>query len=487
MKNKNQLMHLLEPHFHQSLSDRNYAVQNVRARNLLTYNRFDLAFKILYLEFRDKRVKFAKEIYKEHIRALSLGKFTEPGNPNKVSFQDFVDDFEKTFVDLELNGFDDTKSLIPLSENGTIANGAHRVACAIHLDQDVKTVALATQDHVYDYKFFYARNIPSEILDIAALKFIETANRVHIAFIWPTAQGHDDKIETIIPNIIYRKNVSLNYNGAHNLLSQVYAGEPWLGDPENNFQGIKGKIVECFKSNKPLRVIAFQSRNLAETIKIKDKVRKLFNIGKHSIHITDTHQEATTIARCVFNNNSIHFLNYGQPNKYLCTRTNMLQVEKFAKSNQIDVKNVLLDSGMVLSAYGLRKAFDVDGFLDSSIDGEIENGFMEIHDEELGFHCEVKDELIHNPKFYFQFGNMKFVSFDQVYRFKKNRNEVKDRNDCGLMEALIENNSHKKVVAKIRQNIFYGLVKSRSAIILLLKKFGLFRVAKVFYNMFKFF
>lgn len=94
------------------------------------------------------------------------------------------------------------------------------------------------------------------------------------------------------------------------MLSQIYYGEEWLGNVENNFKGSQGKLVECFKNFEPVRVIAFQADNLEEVIEIKEKIRDIFKIGKHSVHITDTKEEAIRVARIVFNNNSIHFLNY---------------------------------------------------------------------------------------------------------------------------------------------------------------------------------
>ena len=60
---------------------------------------------------------------------------------------------------------------------------------------------------------------------------------------WPTAVGKDEELEKLIPNIVYRKKIYLNPNGAHNLLSQIYFGESWLGSVENNFAG---KSKECF-------------------------------------------------------------------------------------------------------------------------------------------------------------------------------------------------------------------------------------------------
>ncbi len=472
---KDKLLKLIEPHFENDLVQDSYETKTIKAKELLTHTRFDLAFKLLYLEMMDKDVRFAKEIYKEHIRAFSLGKFTEPGNEEKNSIDIFIEEFHKTFQDIKLNGFDGSKTLIPLSQNGSIANGAHRVASAIYLDRDVECVQLDTANHIYDYKFFYSRNVPSEMLDVVATKFVEYADNVHVAFIWPTAQGHDKKIEKVIPNIVYRKEMTLAPNGAHNLLSQIYYGEEWLGSVEDDFRGSKGKLIECFKTFDPVRIIAFQAENLDEVLVIKDKIRDIFNVGKHSIHITDTKEEAIRVARVVFNDNSIHFLNYAKPNRYISTHTKINKFKEFIVKNELDVNDIVLDNEMVLSAYGLRESSDIDYFVD-------DNKKLKYHDEELEYHDEEKLELIYNPKNYFYFNDFKFISFNQLYKMKKNRAEEKDKNDCKMMEALIENDRFKKIVNKLKQSFYYMKIKTRASLIKVLKNIGFYELTRAIYR-----
>jgi len=472
---KDKLLQLIEPRFEKDLVQDSYEAKTIKAKELLTHTRFDLAFKLLYLEMIGKDVKFSKEIYKEHIRAFSLGKFTEPGNDDKNSIDRFFEEFHKTFEEIKINGFDSSKTLIPLSKNGSIANGAHRVASAIYLDKDVECVQIDTPDHIYDYKFFYSRNVPHEMLDAAATKFIEYANGVYIAFVWPTAKGHDEKIENVIPNIVYRKKMTLSRNGAHNLLSQIYYGEEWLGSVEDDFRGSKGKLVECFKSFDPVRIIAFQANSLDEVLKIKEKVRDIFNVGKHSIHITDTKEEAIRVARVVFNDNSIHFLNYAKPNRYISTHKKIDRFKEFILKNKLCFNDVVLDGGIVLSAYGLRECSDIDYFVD-------DNEKLEYNDDELEYHDDEKLELIYNPKNYFYFNDLKFIAFKQLYKMKKNRNEEKDRNDCKMMEALIENDRFKKILNQWKQSFYYGKIKVRVGLINLLKSVGLFEVVKKVYH-----
>jgi len=476
--NKENLRQLLEPHFRKDLKKEKYKVKSLAATELLTYTRFDIAFKLLYLEMLEYGVSFSKHIYKEHIRAFSLGKFIEPGNKEKNSIDGFVNSFKKTFEDIKLNGFDANKTLIPLSKNGSIANGAHRVASAIYLGKDVDCVEIDTGDHIYDYKFFYSRNISSSILDTVVTKFGDYSDNLHIAFLWPTAKGYDEEIEKIIPNIVYRKEIKLNPNGAHNLISQIYYGEEWLGSVEDDFRGSQGKLVECFNNFEPVRIIAFQAESLNEVLEIKDKVRDIFNVGKHSIHITDTKEEAIRVARVAFNDNSIHFLNYAKPNQYISTYRKIGIFKQFIKKNKINLNDVVLDSGIVLSVYGLRECSDVDYFVDDNDKLRYHDEELEYHDEELEYHNEEKIEMIFNPKYYFYFNDIKFISLNQVYRMKKNRAEEKDVNDCKIMEALIEDNKIKELVSKFNQNIFYFKIKIRVKLVIILNNIGLYGIVK---------
>ena len=455
---------------------------------VLTHNRFDLAFKILFLEsilnFKTKR---AEDIYKEHIRAFSLGSFKEPGNEDKNSLNKFINTFKSLYEDIKTNGFNENTILVPLSKDGTILNGAHRTAICIYLKKQLRVVNTMLKAHQYDYNFFYNRNVADDILDEVATKYVEYSENIYIALLWPTAQGKDKEIEEIIPNIVYRKNVDLNNNGAHNLLSEVYFGENWIGNKENNFKGVKKKLVECFKNKSALRAIAFQAESLDKVLEIKEEVRKLFNVGKHSIHITDTKDEAVQLSRMLFNNNSIHFLNHAKPNTILSTHE---KIEKFKINilkNKVDFKNVLLDGGIMLSLYGVREASDIDYFIAGKDKlKDFENLDIEVHDKELVFHNKEKIDLIFNPTNYFYFNDLKFVSYKQLYEMKRNRYKknlnTKDKNDYQIMDAMIEKKTIKKHFYYIKQVLYYQGLKLIPKIKSLLKITKLETPAKYIYK-----
>ncbi len=83
--NLSDIKSLLGGSFEKNLTNKIYALKRINANELLTHTRFDIAFKLLYLEMKDKGVEFSREVYTEHIRAFSLGNFIEPGNKEKIA------------------------------------------------------------------------------------------------------------------------------------------------------------------------------------------------------------------------------------------------------------------------------------------------------------------------------------------------------------------------------------------------------------------
>tara|TARA_B100000795_G_scaffold179192_1_gene135630 strand:+ start:3036 stop:4508 length:1473 start_codon:yes stop_codon:yes gene_type:complete len=480
--NKKELRKIIEPHFYEGLISDEYKLETINATQLLTYNRFDLSFKLLFLKMTRLGVKFSQDAYKEHIRALSLGSFKEPGNLKKSNFNDYLKAFEDIFADIKKDGFNKEKSVIPLSSNGYITNGSHRLACSIILNIQVDCVHLDGPDHVYDYKFFYERGVPKNMMDAAACEFIENSKNVFIAIIWPTAVGEDKKINHIIKNIVYEKQVKLNSNGAHNLLSQIYYGEKWIGSVEDDFIGSYGKLIECFKTFDKIRFIAFQSSGIEEVIRIKEKIRGIFNIGKHSIHISDNQKESLRIARIAFNENSIHFLNYAKPNKFISTHNKIKQFKKFILKNNINSNDVLLDSSITLSAYGLREARDTDFLCSNNEKMQYAFDLINPHDEVLKYYSENKFEIIYNHSYYFYFNDLKFISFPKLYQMKVNRNEIKDQNDIKLMALITDGAYVRKFSARLIQYFFYGKIKARRKLMIFLKLIGLYKGLKYIFK-----
>lgn len=480
-QNSEEILSKIEPFICGDVDVNQLQVHTVLARELITWNRFDLAFKLFFIEMQLLNPSLGEKYYEQHLRAFGLGQIREPGNPLKSSLEQFISEFNNIFKSIRECGFRESISLLPLALDGSIANGAHRLAAAIYLNLRVSVLNTKLPTSLYDYKYFKERNVSSEILDLMACKFVEHSRNTYIAFLWPSIAGYEKEVEKFIPRIVYKKELKLNINGAHNLLTQIYRGEDWIGNFENGYAGINGKMNECFGLNKTLTVIAFQANSLEDVVNIKSKVRSKFKLGKHSIHITDNFEESIDISRLVFNDNSIHFLNYAKPYKFFDNKEILKFIRRKIYDSSTPRESVVIDGGAVLSLYGIRKSSDIDYISTSRINEHYSDLFsFESHLNQLTYHQTAAENLIWDPHFYFWFEGLKFISLNQIYEMKKKRDELKDRVDCSAISALIKNQNFKIYIIKVTQNFLYFKLKIYFLIYYFLKKFGLLNFVKKF-------
>lgn len=469
---------LIEPNIYNNLIDEYYHLKYFAPEKLLHPNRFDLAFKLFYLRMIKLNPDLACEVYLEHIRAFGLGRYFEAGREDKAGKEAFVNQFEDISSDIQNNGFDSERTVIPLSINGVACNGSHRIASAIVAKHAICTVKTTEADPCFDYRFFQSRNVSTDILDLAAREMVQCSQQSFIALVWPSALGHEEEIVRLLGRVFYKKDVSLNFNGAKNFLTQVYASERWIGTPEQNFSGAYSKQVECFQNKQPLRVYAFFADDVENATEIKKKIREIFGIGNSSIHTTDTHAEAVSLTSLLFNDRALHFLNYAKPNRFSSFRHQLLKYKKFLEREAIYPESVVLDSGMVLAAYGLREASDIDFLCADQRSNSIASEGIENHETELHRHSIGKLSLIYDPRYHFEFSGVKFVAFKQLYVMKKRRAELKDRIDVSMMEALIENKKLREYFTRFKHYLYYLRLKCRRYIVDLIKLIGLYTILK---------
>ena len=136
----------------------------------------------------------------------------------------------------------------------------------------------------------------------------------------------------------------------------------WVGSPANGYSGIKQKLVKCFPENQyRIKVVVFQEDSIDKVREIKEKIRNICKIGYNSVHITDRKEEVMRVSELIFNENGIHFLNYANPYKYHeFNQKNIEKIKEFCLKNKINLDDIVINSSMILSLYGLRKNEDID-------------------------------------------------------------------------------------------------------------------------------
>lgn len=434
----------------------------------VTWNRFDLGFKLLYLDaLRGQPSDFAARIYTAHIAAFSLGDMAEPGGQGKVGIDRFKADFATILQDIADNGFDPDQSLVPLARDGSLLNAGHRAACAIALGKSVTGVVTGLEPKIFDYRFFARRGISDDDLDACAMRLVEAMPHVAVALLWPAAHGGDKDVEALLGPLVYRRNVVLSLNGGHNLLARVYQGEPWLGDPADNFPGVKRKLMDCFSGSDDLRVLIFDAPPDVDRVALKDDVRAVYGIAKASVHITDTHAEAVEVSRLLLNRNARHFLDHGKPAKFAQTRRNVGVLKSYLTQHGIAPNAVAVDTGMVMGLYGLRAPNDIDVVASRPLPP----GPVEQHDTP---HREVgSGDILQDPARHFSYSGLKFVSLAEVAALKRKRLAGRDREDLLLIEPILSQSDNRGPQKPLSLRLHFFVLRVRRASIRLLFRLGI--------------
>ena len=317
-------------------------IRNISPLSLDLENRFDIIVKAVYAAEWLKKGKvsdFTTNMYKKHLKVWN--NFQEPctfkgqkdwfdaSKPcvEKTSAQDFIRSFQKTIQSLKENGFDNSKSIVPVTSNLFPLNGAHRIAAAIALRMHTMPVQITSSSHSFnwDANFFIKKGFDKKYADFASRNFAMYSNAVeselsflknhkhnlHAVVLFPSVKNQKvNTVKTILTKhaqIITERIFWLNKDAADMFVQQIYPNEAWVSN------GAWGKTNYCFPKGTarfPIRVFFIStSLSLKKVLDTKKKIRELYSIGKHSIHITDTRSQAMDVAKMLLNKHSLRYIN----------------------------------------------------------------------------------------------------------------------------------------------------------------------------------
>lgn len=481
---KESLVRRIEVGLIEEMNDCEYLVERASPELFVTSNRLDIGFRLLYLELIGSYSTLAEEIYYHDIRAQSLGTLVDPDNSNKNSFDKFKEVFKSIVHSIKREGFDSSKTLIPVSLSGSILNGGHRLSACLYTGEDVWIVRTGLPSISCDYNYFYNRSVPVFIIEMAVLKILEFAKNTHIAFLWPSGKENWSITEQLFTNEIYKKDIDLTFRGAFNLLYLCYRHMDWVGNENNNFAGIQQKRLECFPQSLTVRMIIYQEpAGIIQTQKLKNKIREINGVGFSSIHITDTKEEIESISSFVLNCNGLHFLN-NTTESFFRPKPRLEEIKAKIESLHIDENNFIIDGSYVLELYGMRNAADIDIMFDDSI--KLSGlGFLDNHDSELKYHALNKKALLYDPRYHFKYNGLKIVSLRQLVEFKRRRSEKKDLLDNMMAESYINNYFWQKIFVRFQQGCVYSKLRFNkilsNAIRFILNKLHLYESVRAFW------
>lgn len=425
-----------------------YEVCEIPARRLIKYNRFDLMAKWLYIDAVEKKTSLGcgYNVYYDNINAFSCGLFFEPGSEEKVSIEKYVDDLNKMVEDIKENGFDASKSLIPVGMNDDVIDGSHRVSVAAYFDKNVSIIRFSELKRVYSYDYsFFRKYMMSDVsMGYMAVQYAHLKENCYMACLWPRADFDrinevEDKLKSI-GNIVYAQDVYLTYQGLCNFMVQIYGHQAWTGNIDNHFCGVKAKADACYRKGQPVKTYLFEAEDLDTVIEIKRQIRELLHLENHSIHISDNWHETIDMTELLYNRNSVDFMNRSNPYVYCMVYKKIAELKQLIEKNGYDKSRFIIDSSAVLEVCGLRRAADVDFLTDYIFEEESQIEGVDNHIDQLPYYNITLADMLYDPRNYFYFEGMKFITPQRLLMMKANRGEEKDIRDVKLLKMYMNKN-----------------------------------------------
>jgi len=373
----------------------------------LNSSRFDILAKYIYglLFLKGRETSYGEDIYYNHLKVWNDCQHGD----GKKGIEEYKNCFKDLLSSIRKEGFNPQKSKIKSTADYRLINGGHRTAACILLNKD-----------------FVKEGLDTKYCDSIALEYCKIKPNTFIATIFPSAEGDIEEAERIIADkadIFYKKSLKLNPNGALNLMRQMYNGEPWGGTLDNGYAGLKEKARLCFQKDGDVNVYVITVVDPKDTAVIKEEVRKVFDIGNHSIHINDTWEETFRLSRGVFNNNSINMMNVMKSNYY----PEFEQLSSFVYlsllKNDLDPDNYCITASSVLSRLGLREGEDLDYLhRGPTLEG---HPSIDSHNEySKGRYTKTIDDIIYNPENHFYFNGLKYASVEVIKDLKEKRGTI---------------------------------------------------------------
>ena len=403
------------------------------------HNRIDVIIKHIYakhLSFNTDST-WAKNIYINHIKAFNG--FIEDDGSKKLGKEQFLETYNKVLTSIKSKGFDKALEAIPIGNNGTIINGAHRLAACLFYNKEPIFDKKNTDEPKYDFNFFKKRLLPSKYLDAASIEYCRVNQNAFLVFLFPSIKNITKESLDIIKeagDVFYEKEINITRAGQTRLMRQLYKGENWVGTEKDDYSGATRKGKWCFQNKSKVKILLLNS-NLDLLSKAKLNFRNLYGEGNHSIHSTDTHEEVLRLAQQVFNENSLHFINYSKEKNFTKYSELISIYQEWLNKLDFDEEQFCLDGSITMAAYGIRDLRDLDYIHLGEEQIDCENEELGNHNYQLKYHPINKAELILNPDYYFYYDGVKYVTLDIVKRMKIKRNELKDRHDIKLIEAFL--------------------------------------------------
>lgn len=194
-----------------------YKIYDIEPKELLSPINYDIFIKYLYLKNNDN--KFYKKMYLNHIKAFNNYQEPDGSKNNKKDYLNSCNNFVKN------NNY--TNTIIPISKQGIIIDGSHRIAISIIKKQNVLCSDFEVDDLYFDFIFFIKRGFKKEYCEYIGFVIIELVKNISFIKIDYNKKNFKKELKKIYENYdvyyyIRKKNKVLILVSSNNKNNEKY-------------------------------------------------------------------------------------------------------------------------------------------------------------------------------------------------------------------------------------------------------------------------
>lgn len=382
--------------------------------------------------------KFGQDLYLDFLRYSSPREhFAENGF--KVTAKDYLMEFEGLIASMSKNGFLGELGKIPVV-NGSIVNGAHRLATAIALGIGVEIVEVEEPPHQYGQPFLNLIGLPQIQQDFICHELIRYCKDAKAFLVFGLDARMIDIIEQSLSkqkvDIFFKKQIPLTEIGARRVVKLAYDHNDWWTEALQEtmtLERFSGGSLSAF-------LFIYRSESSSQATQVKKTLRESLPKGSfdRKIHGSDEYFDTLKIADGLLNPNALHFLN----NAPIGAEENVLRrIRSSVKDLEAtQIADICFDGSSVMECYGLRTARDLDYISSPTHKGErISLNDADPHENEYSKYPLLPEQVISDPRLHLVIHGFKVISLQALDFFKSFSNDSKSLNDRYLIKNLESN------------------------------------------------
>lgn len=318
----------------------------VNSSQLLVPQRLDIGFRLLFLRMYGTNPATAGDFYWEGVRVQLGNSEVDPRNSSKRGRNQFISSFLRTIDSIESKGFDPAESRVLLAKDGSLLDGAHRVAICVRLGLPVFAEKTGEEPLLNDARYFLGRGVSRDLIRSCVREIARWAPRTRVAFAWPRGgKKATELLKERLPQVLYQETIELSHQSVRSLIYLAYGHMEWVY--ESMFPSpVEVKALQSFGTKRVVTIFVFIDDHGNEWLrKLKKRIRSNFAPALSVLHVTDSYEEANRILPFVLSETSLEYFNGLELNaqswlkglKPMTGATSLLKCREIALDNHLEL------------------------------------------------------------------------------------------------------------------------------------------------------